>query len=425
MSSEIAIKVYNLSKCYQIYDLPRDRLKQFMLPRVQKAVGFQSKKYFREFWALKNVSFEVKRGETVGIIGRNGSGKSTLLQIICGTLSPTTGIINTQGRVAALLELGTGFNPEFTGRENIYLNGNVLGLKKAEIDRAFGEITAFADIVDFVEQPVKTYSSGMFMRLAFAVAIHSDPEILVIDEALAVGDVFFQQKCFEKIKLLSKKGVTILFVSHDITSVQMLCDRAFLLTDGEILHSGSPAEVANHYIRINSSREVNDNFAMAQGGPWSPPKDHSKTEYRYGDKGASIIGFGLRNPRSKECILALTSSEIVDIFVRVVFNDVCLNPVVAFYIKDRRGVEFYSGNTHYSNNSIGEKGIGDEIEVSFQQKIMFAPGEYTLSFGISDFVGGVSRPMDRRYDAMKFLIVSDSVVIGLFDLKSEVEVKEI
>lgn len=195
MSFEIAIKVENLSKCYQIYEQPHDRLKQSLLPRIQRAIGFQPRQYYREFWSLKGVSFEVKKGETVGVIGRNGGGKSTLLQIICGTLSPTAGKIACYGRIAALLELGSGFNPEFTGRENVYLNASVLGLTKEEIDARFDDIVEFADINDFIEQPVKNYSSGMMVRLAFAVAIHVDADILVVDEALSVGDVYFVQKC--------------------------------------------------------------------------------------------------------------------------------------------------------------------------------------------------------------------------------------
>ena len=204
MSSEIAIRVTNLSKCYQIYENPRDRLKQFVVPRVKHAFGRQSCNYYREFWALRDVSFEVKRGETVGIIGRNGSGKSTLLQMICGTLTPTNGTVETSGRVAALLELGSGFNPEFTGRENVYMNGAVLGLSKEEIDARFNDIAEFADIGDFIEQPVKTYSSGMMVRLAFAVIAHVDADILVIDEALAVGDTFFTQKCMRFLRNFMK-----------------------------------------------------------------------------------------------------------------------------------------------------------------------------------------------------------------------------
>jgi len=225
MSSDIAIKVENLSKCYHIYDQPHDRLKQIVLPRLGGFVGLTPKQYYQEFWALRDVSFEVKKGETVGIIGRNGSGKSTLLQMICGTLNPTSGSIQTQGRIAALLELGSGFNPEFTGRENVYMNGAVLGLSREEIDARFDAIAAFADIGQFIEQPVKTYSSGMMVRLAFAVIAHVDADILVIDEALAVGDAFFTQKCMRFLRAFMKTG-TVLFVSHDTGSVRNLCARA-------------------------------------------------------------------------------------------------------------------------------------------------------------------------------------------------------
>ncbi|MCF5517846.1 ABC transporter ATP-binding protein, partial [Pseudomonas sp. PA-3-6E] len=247
MSSDISIKVENLSKCYQIYDQPSDRLKQFVVPRLQRAIGQPSMQYYREFWALKDVSFVVKRGETVGIIGRNGSGKSTLLQMICGTLNQTRGSIQTYGRIAALLELGAGFNPEFSGRENVYMNGAVLGLSKEEIDQRFDDIAEFADIGDFIEQPVKTYSSGMMVRLAFAVIAHVDADILVIDEALAVGDAFFTQKCMRFLRAFMKNG-TILFVSHDTGSVRNLCNKAIWLEKGSILQQGTPKDVCENYL---------------------------------------------------------------------------------------------------------------------------------------------------------------------------------
>ncbi|WMD19370.1 ABC transporter ATP-binding protein [Achromobacter seleniivolatilans] len=234
------IRVDSLSKCYQIYDRPHDRLKQFVAPRMRSMLGRPPVNYFREFWALRDVSFNVGRGETVGIIGRNGSGKSTLLQMICGTLAPTSGKVETNGRVAALLELGAGFNPEFTGRENVFLNAMVLGLNQAEIESRFDAIAAFADIGQFIEQPVKHYSSGMYARLAFAVAINVDPDILVVDEALAVGDEPFQRKCFARIDAIKNRGATILFVSHSGAAIINLCDRAVLLNAGERLYTGIP-----------------------------------------------------------------------------------------------------------------------------------------------------------------------------------------
>ena len=249
-SNDIAIRVSNLSKCYQIYDTPRDRLKQFIMPRIRRVAGKQQKQYFREFWALKDVSFEIKKGETVGIIGRNGSGKSTLLQMICGTLTPTSGSIQTKGRIAALLELGSGFNPEFTGRENAYMNAAVLGLSKDEIDARFDDIAAFADIGQFLEQPVKTYSSGMVVRLAFAVAINVDPEILIVDEALSVGDELFQRKCFSRIEAIKNNGATILFVSHSGGTIVELCDRAVLMESGEKLAVGLPKQIVGRYQKL-------------------------------------------------------------------------------------------------------------------------------------------------------------------------------
>lgn len=245
--TDIAIRVQNLSKCYHIYDAPRDRLKQFFAPRLQRMAGQTPKQYFREFWALKDISFEIKKGETIGIIGRNGSGKSTLLQLICGTLSPTGGNVETNGRIAALLELGSGFNPEFTGRENVYMNAAVLGLNKDEVDERFDAIAAFADIGQFIEQPVKTYSSGMFVRLAFAVAVHVQPEILVVDEALSVGDIAFRNKCMEVIRNMVARGVTILFVTHDLGTLQLFCSRVLWLAHGELHASGDPVRIAQDY----------------------------------------------------------------------------------------------------------------------------------------------------------------------------------
>lgn len=237
--NDVAIKVSNLSKCYQIYDKPQDRLKQ--------GLWRGRKQFYREFWALRDVSFEVNRGETVGVIGRNGSGKSTLLQMICGTLTPTTGEIEVNGRVAALLELGAGFNPEFTGRENVYLNAAIMGLSQQEIERRFDAIAAFADIGEFIEQPVKTYSSGMYVRLAFAVATSVEPDILIVDEALSVGDIAFQNKCMMRIKKLKDQGTNVLFVSHDLSTLQMICDRVIWLHDGLVMAIGDPIKTSQEY----------------------------------------------------------------------------------------------------------------------------------------------------------------------------------
>jgi lipopolysaccharide transport system ATP-binding protein len=246
--TDIAIRVQNLSKCHHIYDAPRDRLKQFIVPSLQSLVRQVPKQYFHEFWALKDVSFEIKKGEAFGIIGRNGSGKSTLLQMICGTLNPTAGSIQTNGRIAALLELGSGFNPDFTGRENIYLNGSILGLTGKEIDARLDDILGFADIGDFIEQPVKTYSSGMFVRLAFAIQVNVEPEILIVDEALSVGDFFFQQKCFARLRKMRENGLTLLFVSHDMGTVRDLCPNSVYLIKGKAAFIGDSQDAIRTYL---------------------------------------------------------------------------------------------------------------------------------------------------------------------------------
>ena len=247
-SNDIAIRVTNLSKRYEIYANPRDRLRQFVAPRLQRLAGQPPKQYFREFWALRDLSFSVGRGETVGIIGRNGSGKSTLLQMICGTVSPTSGLVNTRGRVAALLELGAGFNTEFTGRENVLLNAAILGFPQEEMEARMREVLAFSELGDFLNQPVKTYSSGMYSRLAFSIAIHVDPQILIVDEALAVGDARFVAKCMRRIKDIQDRGATILFVSHDVGSVRTLCQRVIWLDKGRLVEQGDVFPVTGRFM---------------------------------------------------------------------------------------------------------------------------------------------------------------------------------
>lgn len=239
MQAPLAISVRGLCKCYQIYEQPEDRLKQALLPRLQRLAGREGSRYYREFWALRDVSFDVRRGETLGVIGKNGSGKSTLLQIICGTLTPTAGEVRVTGRVAALLELGSGFNPEFTGRENIHMSGAVLGLTREQVDARFDDIVAFADIGPFLDAQVRFYSSGMFLRLAFAVAVHTEPDVFLVDEILAVGDEPFRRKCLERIRLLSAQGRTLVIISHDVDLVAGLCSRGIVLSGGRLVHDGA------------------------------------------------------------------------------------------------------------------------------------------------------------------------------------------
>lgn len=254
-SNEVSIKVEKLGKRYEIYSSPRERLKQFIIPPMQNLLGFERGQYFKEHWALQDISFEVKKGEAFGIVGRNGCGKSTLLQLITGTLNPTEGSVSTNGRVAALLELGSGFNPDFTGRDNVYLNGMLLGMSRDEIDSRFDRIAAFADIGEYLERPVKTYSSGMLVRLAFAVQVQIDPDILIIDEALAVGDALFQKRCFQRIEKLLSDGVTLLFVSHDQESVRTLTQRSLLLKQGREVLCDSSSKVILAYRKLLHEEE--------------------------------------------------------------------------------------------------------------------------------------------------------------------------
>ena len=307
--TDIAIRATHLSKCYHIYSTPHDRLKQFMAPRLQRMVGMQPRQYFHEFWALNDVSFEIKKGETVGIIGRNGSGKSTLLQLLCGTLTPTHGQVEINGRVAALLELGSGFNPEFTGRENVYMNAAVLGMSHAEVQERFDDIAAFADIGEFIEQPVKTYSSGMFVRLAFAVNILSNPDIMIVDEALAVGDMNFQAKCMTALTRIQERGATVLFVSHDVGALKSLCSRGIYLDHGQLKKIGTAADVGEQYVRVMreemnvdnalptkaianepNTAQTSDSAELIDSSDFKVSRDFEKrvASFRYGDGGAKI-----------------------------------------------------------------------------------------------------------------------------------------
>lgn len=401
MSSDIAIKVENLSKCYQIYDAPHERLKQFVIPRVQNILGFQTKNYFKEFWALKNVSFEVRRGETVGIIGRNGSGKSTLLQMICGTLSPTSGSITTNGRIAALLELGSGFNPEFTGRENVYLNASVLGLSKEKIDARFDEIERFADIGEFIGQPVKTYSSGMLVRLAFAVIAHVDADILVIDEALAVGDAFFTQKCMRYLRKFMETG-TVLFVSHDAGSITALCNLALRLEQGAMLELGYPKIICENYLEdFYTSNYIQDNSVQNRqtiakdssvnlDGIEAPqPKintfNHNKDSKSFGVGGVKIEQVELIDKEGQQQTL-ITSKTLV--ILRIVFKTIVTieNPIVGFYVKDRLGQNLFGDNTYLSCKDKQLKFFPNSlVEAQFHfemPRLLF--GDYSIAVAVAD-----------------------------------------
>ncbi len=440
MSDDIAIKVEGLSKCYHIYDTPRDRLKQFVMPRLQRFIGKQPKQYFREFWAIKDVSFELKKGETVGIIGRNGSGKSTLLQMICGTLSPTGGSVETRGRIAALLELGSGFNPEFTGRENVYMNASVLGLSNEEIDTRFNDIVAFADIGDFIEQPVKTYSSGMMVRLAFAVIAHVDADILVVDEALAVGDAFFTQKCMRYLRGFMKKG-TVLFVSHDTGSIRNLCNYAVWLEKGQVIQEGAPKEVCELYLEafyeaqqgkssttklkafkkpddslpvkdqrlefINTSNLRND-LQIFEFAPDAPS---------FGKGGAQIQHVYLLD-ENEHPLAWIVGGEKVTLRVIVHAHKDLDSPIVGFYVKDRLGQNLFGDNTFLTYREQPVLCLeGQEIQANFSFYMPLLPaGEYSIAIAIANGTQEVHEQHHWIHDAVFFRSESSSVASGLIGI---------
>ncbi len=429
MSSEIAIKVSHLSKCYQIYDKPRDRLLQ-MLSRGRK-------QYYREFWALNDVSFEVKKGETVGIIGRNGGGKSTLLQMICGTLNPTSGHVKTQGRIAALLELGSGFNPEFTGRENVYMNASILGLSHEKIDARFNDIAAFADIGDFIEQPVKTYSSGMMVRLAFAVIAHVNADILVIDEALAVGDAFFTQKCMRFLRAFMKTG-TVLFVSHDTASIKNLCNHAIWFEKGRMMQAGAPKDICERYLEAfyeavqgeSSTTQLRIPKIIKKAPPIQDQRrnvlNHSNLRNdlqifafnpdapSFGKGGARIKTAQLLDKNNAPLAWAV-GGEQVKLRITAQTHQALNGPIIGFSIKDRLGQELFGDNTFltYHDQFIACPS-GNKIQAEFVFYMPRLPsGEYSIGVAIADGTQDDHIQHHWMHDAVLFKSESSSVSSGL------------
>jgi lipopolysaccharide transport system ATP-binding protein len=446
-SGDIVISVQNLSKCYQIYDAPRDRLKQFVAPRLQRLLGRSPKQYFQEFWALKDVSFEVKKGETVGIVGRNGSGKSTLLQIICGTLAPTGGSIKTAGRIAALLELGSGFNPEFTGRENVYMSGAVLGLSKGEVDDKFDDIAAFADIGQFIDQPVKTYSSGMAVRLAFAVQAQVDPDILIVDEALSVGDAKFQAKCFARLKQLKENGTSILLVTHSTEQIVTHCSYAILLNNGVQVETGEPRRVVNHYLDLlfgkekraidaaptqtsnapeQTSASIEASFHLSkETDVFATHASYNPHEYRWGDGTASILDFYL-GANDEPYPSAITTGEIITLAVSVKFNRDVLRPILGITVKTKDGVTISGINSEMAD--VTELQVlfkkGSVVQAVCNFRCGLAPGDYFISIGIATREGEDIIPHDRRYDSIHFIVRPHQYFHGLADLEFDMAVVE-
>ena len=425
MNDNIAISLKDITKTYMLYDSHADRVKETFHP-------FR-KKYHRPFNALNSVSFDVKGGETVGIIGRNGSGKSTLLQVICGILQPTSGNIDVAGRVSALLELGAGFNPEFTGRQNVYINAAILGLTHEEIEARFDDIAAFADIGEFIDQPVKTYSSGMYVRLAFAIAINVNPNILLVDEALAVGDTLFQAKCFAKFKEFQDKGITIVFVTHALDLITRYCSTAYLLEQGEVRFSGSPKDVVDEYNRLIAkcsrltsveavvSVEKRDIIKAKQ---WEALFQINPNENRYGNGKAEIVEGGIFS-LDGSVQQTLMQGQLYEFRLKVKFNDGIYNPILAYTIKDIKGFDISGTNTFYQNVDTGTVHEGDVILATFKHKIFLNPGGYLLSFGCAGHENGEYVVYERRYDYLAFEVISKRLSVGFFDPDSEITISRI
>ena len=440
---EVAIQVLHLTKKYKLFTHNRDR--------VADALGLGGKKpRYTEKLALNDVSMTIYRGETVGIIGTNGSGKSTVLKVITGVLTPTEGDVQVNGRISALLELGAGFNMEYNGIENIYLNGTMIGFSEKEIDERMDAILDFADIGEYVYQPVKMYSSGMFMRLAFAVAINIDPEILIVDEALAVGDVFFQAKCFHKFDEFKKEGKTVLFVSHDMSSISKYCDRVVLLSDGEKLGEGSPKEMIDIYKRVlvgqydagsdnvppaakaaDSQEGTGGNDAEETAGGTQEPCTAgvgtggvriNPDTLEYGSRKAVITAVDILDAKGTPTTSVLKGSECT-IRMQVEFHEDVKAPIFAFTIKNKYGVEITGTNTMFEKTFLDPVSKGDVKTVTFTQSMDLQGGEYLVSFGCTGYEGEDFTVYHRLYDTLNLTVVSDKNTVGYYDMNSRVEVQ--
>lgn len=391
-SSDPAISIAQVSKCFKLYDQPSDRLKDLLLPTKSRS---------RDFWALRDIDIDIAPGQTVGLVGANGSGKSTLLQLIVGTLTPTHGKIQTRGRIAALLELGSGFNPEFTGRQNVFFNGRILGLSQAEIEQRFDQIAAFADIGDKLEEPVKTYSSGMFIRLAFAVVINTDPDILIVDEALAVGDIYFQQKCFHRIRDLRDRGVTILFVSHDSVSVFRLCDRAIFLERGQLIMDDRPKPVLDRYeatmLKALEQQQQVPPPPLEPAPPNSVESPSVSATPPLAETSGNITSDDLAQVRyvrfydaQGQNVPTVTSGQPVTIAIGVEFAAAFTAPHVGFKLRNRQGEVMFETNTHCMGQSVGAVAAGETVELRFLCDLPLIDGQYTISVGVADEAIGLT-----------------------------------
>ncbi|HIW82434.1 MAG TPA: ABC transporter ATP-binding protein [Candidatus Acetatifactor stercoripullorum] len=422
MEQNVAIEVRDVKKIYKLYDKPQDRMKE--------AFGFGKKKIHKLHYALNGVSLNIYRGETVGIIGTNGSGKSTILKIITGVLNPTQGQVQVNGRISALLELGAGFNMEYNGIENVYLNGTMMGFSEKEIDEKLPGILEFADIGDYVYQPVKTYSSGMFVRLAFAVAINIDPEILIVDEALSVGDVFFQAKCYHKFEEFKEMGKTIVFVSHDLSSISKYCDRVFLLNRGSLLGEGSPKEMIDAYKRVlvgqyeavekNQELLEDDDVRRAAQAASRGENPHL---LEYGTKQAEIVEYYITDDQGVRTTAVIKGTTFT-LHMKVKFRDAIPAPIFAFSFKNVTGTEITGTNSMIEKSFLDSVEAGAVKEVSFTQKMSLQGGEYLLSLGVTGYNKDVFEVYHRLYDALNVTVVSDKNTVGFYDMDSKVAVTD-
>lgn len=422
---EKVIEIKNITKIYNLYDKPTDRLKEVLFPKFSK---------HKEFSALKDVSFDVKKGEILGIIGKNGSGKSTILKIITNVLTPTSGEAIIKGKIAALLELGAGFNMEYTGIENIYLNGQMIGFSKEEMDEKLDDIIEFADIGDHIYQPVKTYSSGMFARLAFSVAISVDPDILIVDEALSVGDVFFQNKCYRRFDDFRRRGKTILFVTHDMGSVIKYCNRCVLLNAGKKVAEGSPQEMVDLYkkIMVDQWDERDENSEKIIDQKVEKVLEENKKLWKeqmvinpdieaYGDGRAEIIDFGIFSTDGN-IGNNVYKGDYYDVKMKVRINEDNLSPIFAFKLRDVKGSELTGTNTMLENIDTSNLKKSDIVTVTFRQKQYLQPGQYLLSLGCTAFEGDNLVVYSRNYNCCVLGVVADKGTIGVFDSESQVNI---
>ena len=456
LNNEYAIQVQDVSKVYRLYEKPIDRLKE--------SLSLSHKNYHRDFFALSGISFQVKKGETVGIIGTNGSGKSTILKIITGVLTPTDGSVRVSGVISALLELGAGFNMDYTGIENVYMNGTMMGFSRSQMEQKLPDILEFADIGDFVYQPVKTYSSGMFVRLAFALAINVEPEILIVDEALSVGDVFFQAKCYRRMEEIRKNGTTILMVTHDMGSVIKYCDRVVLLNKGHFVAEGAPGKMVDLYKKILANQmdaleeeleEMNDfSGGMTDGRDAKDPgvgtgldgertgtgaKSRAERASRRGEDGlmkdrltinpnrteygngkAEIYDLGLFDGQGNLTNLLLKGEEFT-IKEKIRFHENVQAPIFTYTIKDKKGADLTGTNTMFEGADIKPVKRGDEYEVSFRQKMTLQGGEYLLSMSCTGFEQGEHTVYHRLYDVANITVISNKNTVGVYDMESQVD----